>query len=114
MTFHRSNTTTSQRNFRLLAALLGLGLCGLSAEAQKGSAKKSGTANAVQRPKTTTFDISKIVWPNPPAIARIKFENILTGQKIDWEGLESKQKPKQSWMDRLAGTQPDTQVKDVA
>jgi len=66
-----------------------------------------------QQQKRLTFDITKIIWPNPPAIARIKFEDILTGQKIDWAGLESKKKPKLSWMDRLAGVQPDQQVKDV-
>ena len=59
------------------------------------------------------FDITKIVWPNPPDIPRVAFQSILTGQKIDWAGLQTTQKPKQSWMDRLAGEQPDRQVKDV-
>jgi len=103
----------SQRILQILAALLAVGLCGLPVEAQKNSANKGAGTDAVQRPKTTTFDISKIVWPNPPAIARIKFENILTGQNVDWAGLEAKQKPKRSWMDRLAGVQPDAQIKDV-
>jgi DNA-binding beta-propeller fold protein YncE len=113
MTLNGSNPMPSQRILRILAALLAVGLCGLPVEAQKNSAKKGAGTDAVQRPKTTTFDISKIVWPNPPAIARIKFENILTGQKVDWAGLEAKQKPKRSWMDRLAGVQPDTQIKDA-
>ncbi len=114
MLIHRTNSTTSRIVFRLLAALIICGLCGLPAMAQKQSKNKG---NAPAQPTHTTqvrLDISKIVWPSPPAIARIKFESILTGQKIDWAGLESKNKPKQSWMDRLAGVQPDQQVKDVA
>jgi sugar lactone lactonase YvrE len=62
------------------------------------------------------FDISKIVWPNPPAIARIKFEDLYTGQKVDPNLFSKKKKtPKQKWMDRLAGTKQvnDMQVKDL-
>lgn len=114
MTFHRSNSTSSRRTLRFVAALAALGLCGFPAKAQKDSKKKSNAAEQVKQPKRIGFDISKIVWPNPPAIARIKFETLLTGQKIDWAGLESNKKPRQSWMDRLAGAQPDAQVKDVA
>jgi DNA-binding beta-propeller fold protein YncE len=109
---HRSNSTTSRRIFKFLAVLAVGAICGLAAQAQKKS-KTKGNAPAESGPKRVEFDIRKIVWPNPPAIARIKFENILTGQKIDWEGLQSTKKPKQSWMDRLAGAQPDQQVKDV-
>jgi DNA-binding beta-propeller fold protein YncE len=86
----------------------------LPAQAQKSSKKKDNASDQQQQPKRISFDINKIVWPNPPAIARIKFETILTGQPIDWAGLETKQKQKMSWMDRLAGAQPDTQVKDVS
>jgi DNA-binding beta-propeller fold protein YncE len=93
---------------------MALGLCGFPANAQKDSKNKGKTAEQFTKPKRITFDISKIVWPNPPAVARIKFENILTGQPIDWAALESNKKPKQSWMDRLAGAQPDAQIKDVA
>jgi 6-phosphogluconolactonase (cycloisomerase 2 family) len=114
MTFYRSNLKPSRRILRVVATLMALGLCGFPANAQKNSKNKGKTADQVTKPKRITFDISKIVWPNPPAVARIKFENILTGQPIDWAGLESKKKPKQSWMDRLAGAQPDAQIKDVA
>ena len=59
-------------------------------------------------PKRVNFDISKIVWPNPPAIARIRFMQQFTGEKIDFNAAAAKKntKPKQSWMDRLAGTKP--------
>jgi DNA-binding beta-propeller fold protein YncE len=52
------------------------------------------------------FDINKIVWPNPPAITRIKFVDLFTGEKVDPNQFsKEKRKPKQKWMDRLAGAQ---------
>jgi DNA-binding beta-propeller fold protein YncE len=49
-------------------------------------------------------DTSKLVWPAPPNIGRVKYVNYFAGQKIDFNAVEEK-KPKQSWMDRLAGVQ---------
>lgn len=77
----------------------------------------AGKKKAAPPPKTSLadrrtveyFDLSRIVWPNPPAIARIKFLDLFTGQKID-PTLYQKKKTKQKWMDRLAGTQPADQV----
>jgi 6-bladed beta-propeller len=113
--FHRrSNSELLLRISNALVLALALMAFGLATYAQKPSKSKGNASDQTQQAKRTTLDISKIVWPNPPAIARVKFESILTGQKIDWEGLESKGKPKQTWMDRLAGEQPDRQVKDVA
>lgn len=112
MSIHRSNSTISRWAFTFLALLMVCGICGLSAQAQKKGKGKSD-ASAPAEKKRAAFDIRKIVWPNPPAIARVKFETILTGQEIDWAGLQNNKKPKQSWMDRLAGAQPDAQVKDV-
>jgi DNA-binding beta-propeller fold protein YncE len=56
------------------------------------------------------FDITKIVWPNPPAIARIAFQDLFTGEKVD-PNLYSKKKRKQTWMDRLAGAQDTSRVR---
>ena len=50
-------------------------------------------------------DTSHLVWPGPPNIGRIKYVDYFAGQKIDMNVIEEK-KPKQSWMDRLAGVQP--------
>lgn len=96
----------------LLIALVIFGFGGNPAQAQKKNKNAKG-ADQSQQQKRIAFDISKIVWPNPPAIARIKFEDLLTGQPIDWAALQSTQKPKPSWMDRLAGAQPDAQIRDV-
>lgn len=51
------------------------------------------------------IDYSNIVWPNPPAIARIKYQAFYAAQQISQvEAAKSTQKEK--WMDRLAGTRP--------
>lgn len=54
-------------------------------------------------PHGEPVDLSKLVWPNPPNIARIRWLNYFAGMKIDYTPAE-KTKPKQSWMDRVAGT----------
>lgn len=63
---------------------------------------------------TGYFDVAKIVWPNPPAIPRIAFKDLFTGEKID-RSLYEKKSRKATWMDRLAGTQPasEVQVQDL-
>ncbi len=45
------------------------------------------------------LDYSKIVWPNPPAITRIKYLNYFCCDKF----VPSPAKKKTSWMDRMAG-----------
>jgi sugar lactone lactonase YvrE len=46
------------------------------------------------------LDYSKIVWPNPPAITRIKYTNQFFGEKRE---TKQQQQQKQGWMDKLAG-----------
>jgi len=55
------------------------------------------------------FDISKLVWPNPPAVPRVAFKDLYTGQKID-PNLFTKKARKSTWMDRLAGSLPTDQI----
>jgi len=78
--------------------------------AGKKKAETPPPANSGDQRVKAYFDISKIVWPNPPAIARIKFQDLFTGEKVD-PNLFAKKTRKQGWMDRLAGTQPTTEVK---
>jgi DNA-binding beta-propeller fold protein YncE len=59
---------------------------------------------------TMYFDTSKIVWPNPPAIPRIKYLDLFTGEKID-PSLYKKKQAKQKWMDRLAGAQTTDDIR---
>ena len=53
------------------------------------------------------IDYSNIVWPNPPAIARIKYQAFYAAEKISQ--VDTPNTKKQNWMDRLAGTQPSTE-----
>jgi len=104
---HRSNTTRGSKVMASLAGLLALALTfpGVASAAQKK--KKAAADPNANLPKRVNFDISKIVWPSPPEIARVKFVEQLTGEKIDFNRpINKPQKPKQSWMDRLAGTKP--------
>lgn len=94
----------------MLALVLALAAFSLPALAKK---KKAAAAADSPQQKRIALDITKIVWPNPPAIARIRFVDILSGEKIDWAALKAPQKRKASWMDRLAGAQPDAQFTDI-
>jgi len=57
--------------------------------------------------KVPVIDYSNIVWPNPPAIARIRYQAFYAAQKLSQVEAPSTQKAK--WMDRLAGTQPTSE-----
>ena len=75
--------------------------------------KKTEAASAAVNPGeqhvTAYFDITKIVWPNPPAIPRIAFKDVYTGEKIDPSMFAQKAR-KKTWMDRLAGSIPADQI----
>jgi len=61
--------------------------------------------NAAAEPqKVPVIDYSNIVWPNPPAVARIRYQAFYSAQKLSQ--VETPNNKKQKWMDRLAGTQP--------
>lgn len=65
-----------------------------------GKKKKSDA-----QPKVApVIDYSNIVWPNPPAIARIRYQAFYAAQKLSQ--VDGAPTQKQKWMDRLAGTQP--------
>ena len=104
---HRANGT---RGLKIMAGLAGLLAVALTFSGVAGAAQKKKKAAAdpnAQLPKRVNFDISKIVWPSPPDIARVKYVEQLTGEKIDFNRpINKPQKSKQSWMDRLAGTKP--------
>ena len=70
--------------------------------------KQAKTPAQQQDEKFLVFDNQKIVWPEPPAIARLRFVTWYTGQKIDYSKFKQK-KVKKTWMDRLAGTTPEEQ-----
>src|SRR5579862_3975681 len=69
-----------------------------------GDKKKKKDSDAPKTPPV--IDYSNIVWPNPPAVARIKYTTFYAAEKISQ--VEKPKTKKDSWMDRLAGTQPTT------
>ncbi len=88
----------------LLALTVALPAAGQS---KKKNQPAADTVPIGDQRKIGYFDISKIVWPNPPAIPRIKFMDLKTGEKVDPNQFsKANRKPKQKWMDRLAGAQP--------
>jgi sugar lactone lactonase YvrE len=58
------------------------------------------------------IDYSNIVWPNPPAIPRIKYQSFYAAEKISQIEAEHNTK-KAKWMDRLAGTEPQSESSKV-
>ena len=68
-----------------------------------GGKKKKQEAAAPKAPPV--IDYSNIVWPNPPAIARIRYLNFYAAQPL--KDLDKPKTKKEGWMDRLAGTTPE-------
>jgi hypothetical protein len=82
---------------RIWAALVLATVCAVALPASGDKKKKPPAAPEQQMPKRVNFDISKIVWPSPPEIARVRFLQQFTGEKIDFSlfNKEAKKKPKQ-------------------
>ena len=74
------------------------------------SKKKKADATPAEAagPRKFPYDPTKLVWPNPPSIARVKWLDYFAGEKIDY-APSATAKPKASWMDRLAGGQTDAE-----
>ncbi len=51
----------------------------------------------------TSIDKSRIVWPQPPGIARIRYLDFFAGEKLP-DFAAKPAKTKNAWMDRLAGS----------
>jgi DNA-binding beta-propeller fold protein YncE len=101
-------TSRSHRNWGRAMLFLLLALAMAPAALHGGDKKKKKTGDApppVQQAKLD-IDTSKLVWPNPPNIARVRWLNYYAGMKIDRTPAEPTKK-KQSWMDRVAGTKQE-------
>ncbi len=67
---------------------------------KKTEEEQSATTYKDNRKLWESIDISKIVWPNPPAITRIRYTGYWAGEKF----VEKKNQPKKSsWMERISG-----------
>ena len=87
-----------------LLVVLALAASPLSASGDKKKKKKGEAEQQQVTQKQPEIDISKLVWPSPPSVPRVKYLSYYAGMKIDY--TEETTKPKASWMDRLAGSKP--------
>lgn len=71
-------------------------------------AQKKKKDNTPQKPVSVLdrLDTSKVVWPNPPAVTRVKYLNYFAGEKLP-DFAAKPAKSKSAWMDRLAGATTD-------
>jgi DNA-binding beta-propeller fold protein YncE len=101
-------SNVAKRSFRIGPAQTALVLLfaitlGAPFAAYAGKKKKADAAAGTAKPHV--IDYSNIVWPNPPAIPRIRYINWYSAQPL--KDFEKPKTAKQSWMDRLAGTVPE-------
>ena len=89
----------------LAAALLLTMIMAAPFSAYAGKNKKAA-ADSTAAKKPATIDYSNIVWPNPPAIARIRYVNWYSAQPL--KDVDAPKTKKEGWMDRLAGTVPQS------
>ena len=92
------------RSFKAAGALLALAALLFPVNTYAGKKKKQEPVKPAEPPKPQ-IDISKLVWPAPPSIPRVRYLNYFAGQKIDYTPAAEQPKQKSSWMDRLAGMQ---------
>jgi sugar lactone lactonase YvrE len=71
--------------------------------------KKNAPAPQAAATPKPQIDTSKLVWPSPPNIGRIRYLGYFAGMKF--ETGAAPEKPKQKWMDRLAGMNPQDDPK---
>ena len=78
----------------------------LASKKKKQTEDSQQTAPA-QAPKPQV-DTTKLVWPEPPNIPRVRYTNYFAGMPLDYTPAAQQPKVKSSWMDRLAGVQDPT------
>lgn len=67
--------------------------------AAAGSDKPKKRKKATPTVTPVTYDYSQFVWPPPPAIARVKFLDFYSAEKI----VDTKPQKNGDWLDRVAG-----------
>lgn len=112
--------TTTRRLAVWTKALLFLTVIALATlapgvQAQKKDKKAKQEAAQPQPPPKPKVDTSKLVWPSPPDVARIKWLAQVSSQDDLTPPAPKKEKKKRSWMDKLAGISlpEDTEKKSL-
>lgn len=98
----------------LMIALAFITACPLHAKGDKknknAQEEQTNSTYKDNRKLWDSIDISKIVWPNPPAIVRIRYLGYWSGEKF----VDKKQtKKKSSLMDRLSGIATGSTLTDT-
>src|ERR1700752_1989207 len=106
----RTTAKKGQRPQRIVTTLAVLAALALASPlVLRADKKKKKDQQAEIDAKIKAIDYSNIVWPNPPAIARIKFTTWFASDKAA-RNLQGDKQKKSAWMDRLAGTQSSEEV----
>lgn len=103
----RNNSVRSWTKRATVAAVLALSLVVVVTPSLYGKDKKKNKAEVEEsKPQYTdnrkfwqSLDVSKFVWPGPPAIARIKYQTFWSGERF----VERQEKKKAGWMERMSG-----------
>jgi len=94
---------TSVRGSRTAMALIVVLVLAVALPVAVQAKKKKPTPTTQKAEPKPQVDTSKLVWPEPPNLPRIRYTSYFAGMKLDYSA-ETK-KPKATWMDRLAGAQ---------
>jgi len=98
------NSVQRARGWVVLALALAVAMATPSTAFGSDPQKKNAAPSA---PKSegvlSDLDKSRIVWPQPPYIARIKYIDFFAGEKLP-DFAAKPAKTKNAWMDRLAGS----------
>jgi|SRR5271166_5797884 len=103
-------SSSMHRRIRFAAALCGLLIFLALADPSvlHAGKNKNKATDEPAPPQTNIFtglDLSKFVWPNPPAVTRIRYVNYFCCEKYE----PKPQNKKSTWMDRMAGAQTQQQ-----
>jgi sugar lactone lactonase YvrE len=104
----RNSSVLHRITCRTLSALLMIALAIITTYSLYAKGEKKNKGVQEEQSSTTykdnrklweSLDLSKFVWPNPPAVTRIRYTGYWSGEKL----VGKKQGKKPSWMERVSG-----------